>query len=135
MTEAIGPYQSVETYLHLGAGGTAIPLKVDEEFWSKLTSGGFDHLGPGRLFSAYDFNEDWTSWERHPAGEEVVVLLSGALEFVLELDGAERSVELSQPGQFLLVPRGVWHTVNVAQEGRALFITPGEGTEHRPRSR
>jgi mannose-6-phosphate isomerase-like protein (cupin superfamily) len=110
-------------------------LAVDEEFWGKLTSGGFDHLGPGRLFSAYDFNEDWASWERHPAGEEVVVLLSGVLEFVLELDGAERSVQLSQSGQFLLVPRGAWHTVNVVQEARALFITPGEGTEHRPRAR
>lgn len=134
MTNAIGPFQAVETYLHLGPEGTSVPLVVDDSFWPKLTSGGFDHLGPGRLVSTYDFSEDWESWEMHPAGEEVVVLISGALEFLLEVDGAERKVALSQPGQFLLVPRGSWHTANVAQAAKVLFITPGDGTEHRQRT-
>jgi len=26
----------------------------------------------GRLVSMYKFNESWTSWERHPSGDEVV---------------------------------------------------------------
>jgi len=130
----IGPFQATETYLHLGPEGSAIPLEVNESFWEKLTSGGFEHLGPGRLVSTYDFAEDWASWERHPAGEEVVVLISGAMEFVLETDEGQRKIALNQVGQFLLVPRGVWHTANVAQSAKALFITPGEGTGHRPRT-
>lgn len=134
MISPIGPFQAIETYLHLGSGGTAVPLEVNESFWDKLTSGGFDHLGAGRLVSTYDFAEDWASKEMHPAGEEVVVLLSGAAEFVLEVDGGERKITLDQPGQFLLIPRGAWHTANVAQHAKALFITPGEGTEHRPRT-
>lgn len=129
-----GPFQAVKTYLHLGPDGSAIPLEVNDTFWEKLTTGGFDHLGPGRLVSTYDFTADWTSWEQHPAGEEVVVLLAGALEFVLETEGGERTIRLAEPGQFLLVPRGVWHTANVAQQARVLFITPGEGTSHRPRA-
>ncbi|WP_342117919.1 cupin domain-containing protein [Pseudoduganella sp. OTU4001] len=134
MHKAIGPFQAVETYLHLGPEGTSVPLAVNESFWEKLSTGGFDHLGPGRLVSTYDFAADWPSWEMHPAGEEVVVLISGALEFVLEVDGGERKVPLAEPGQFLLVPRGVWHTANVAREAKVLFITPGEGTGHRPRA-
>lgn len=134
MASPIGPYQATETYLHLGPEGTSVPLDVNETFWEKLTTGSFDHLGPGRLVSTYDFADDWASWERHPAGEEVVILLSGAMEFVLDTDDRQRKVALNQPGQFLLVPRGVWHTANVEQGAKALFITPGEGTGHRPRT-
>jgi len=130
----VSPFEGEKTYLHLGAEGTAVPLEVDESFWEKLTTGGFDHLGPGRLVSTYDFNEDWASWEQHPAGEEVVVLISGAMEFVLETESGEQKISMNQPGQFLLVPRGAWHTANVVQSAKALFITPGEGTAHRPRS-
>jgi mannose-6-phosphate isomerase-like protein (cupin superfamily) len=133
MTQAIGPFQAIDTFLHLGPEGSAVPLQVDDAFWPTLTSGGFDHLGPGRLVSTYDFSEDWQSWEQHPAGEEVVVLLAGALELVLDADEGERHVRLDQPGQFLIVPRGTWHTANVAQHAKVLFITPGQGTGHRPR--
>lgn len=133
MATPVGPFKAVDTYLHLGPEGTSVPLEVNESFWQNLTSGGFAHLGPGRLVSTYDFSEDWTSWEQHPAGEEVVVLISGALEFVVEVDGGERKVRLDQAGQFLLVPRGAWHTANVDREAKVLFITPGEGTGHRPR--
>jgi len=129
----VGPFKAVDTFLHLGPDGTSVPLEVNESFWQDLATGGFDHLGPGRLVSTYDFSEDWASWEQHPAGEEVVVLISGALEFVLEMSDGERKVTLEQPGQFLLVPRGTWHTANVASSAKVLFITPGEGTGHRPR--
>ena len=133
MSEKTGPYQAVDTYIHLGPDGTSVPLAVTSSFWQELTSGSFSHLGPGRLVSTYEFAEDWDTWERHPAGEEVVVLISGSLEFVLSVGGAERRVTMSKPGQFLLVPRGTWHTANVPQRAMALFITAGEGTENRPR--
>jgi mannose-6-phosphate isomerase-like protein (cupin superfamily) len=132
-SNAIGPFRAVDTYLHLGPDGSSVPLEVNASFWEDLTSGAFEHLGPGRLVSTYDFNANWESWERHPAGEEVVVLISGALEFVLDMGEGERTVRLCEPGQFLLVPRGAWHTANVDRQATALFITPGEGTEHRPR--
>jgi len=129
------PCHSVDTFVHLGPEGSAVALPVDDSFWERLAAGGFDHLGPGRLVSSYAFSADWTNWEMHPAGEEVVVLLSGAMEFMLEAaNGGHSTVALSEPGQFVLVPRGAWHTANIAGAATALFITPGEGTEHRPRS-
>jgi hypothetical protein len=38
-----------------------------------------------------------------------------------------------EAGQAVVNPRGVWHTVDVHEPGQALFVTPGRGTEHRPR--
>ena len=74
----------------------------------------------------------WDSWERHPAGEEIVVLVSGRVDLIQEIDGEERVVALT-PGTAVINPRNVWHTANVHEPGDALFITPGRGTEHRPR--
>lgn len=134
MSQTIGPFQAIDTYIHLGPEGMSAPLTVTPSFWQELASGAFSHLGPGRLVSTYEFEENWTSWERHPAGEEVVVLIAGAMELVLALEGGEEVVAMSKPGQLLIVPRGTWHTANVAQRATVLFITPGEGTEHRPRA-
>jgi mannose-6-phosphate isomerase-like protein (cupin superfamily) len=132
MSGNVGPYKAVETYVHLGPDGITVPLQVTSTFWEQLTSGAFSHLGPGRLVSTYEFKENWSTWEKHPAGEELVVLLAGTLDFIL--DGREENVLLTTPGQFLIVPRDTWHTANVAQRALALFVTPGEGTEHRPRT-
>lgn len=129
----VDTYNAVETYVHLGPNGSAVPLQVTSTFWEDLTSGTFSSLGPGRLVSTYDFKEDWSGWEKHPAGEELVILLTGAMDFVLSVDGREESVSLTSPGQYLIVPRDVWHTANVSQGALALFVTEGEGTEHRPR--
>jgi oxalate decarboxylase/phosphoglucose isomerase-like protein (cupin superfamily) len=71
--------------------------------------------------------------ERHPAGEELVMLLSGAATLVLEDEsGQEQSVHLSDPGSYVLVPRNVWHTARTSVPTTMLFLTPGAGTEHRP---
>jgi quercetin dioxygenase-like cupin family protein len=74
----------------------------------------------------------WTSWERHPAGDEVVVVLSGRQTLIQEIGAQHHRTEL-RAGQAAINPRGVWHTADVHEPGSALFITPGRGTEHRPR--
>ena len=64
---------------------------------------------------------------------KAVVLLSGDVTLVCETDHGEAPTRLSAPGDFVVVPRGVWHTARVAAgPAMMLFITPGEGTEHRP---
>lgn len=85
----------------------------------------------GRLVAMSPQDRSWTSWERHPAGEEVVVLLSGRVDLVQDTDGEENVVEL-RPGFAAINPAGVWHRSVVHEPGQALFITPGRGTEHRP---
>ena len=71
-------------------------------------------------------------WERHPAGDEVVVQLGGRVVVIQDAAGGEQRLELG-PGEALINPKGVWHTADVLEPGDSLFITPGRGTEHRPR--
>ncbi len=85
-----------------------------------------DHV----LIAAYEFSEDWGVWERHPKGEEIVMLLSGRAELVLRKSEGDETLKLDQNGAYAVVPRGIWHTAKVSEPTRMLFITPGEGTEH-----
>lgn len=69
--------------------------------------------------------------EMHPDADEVIFLISGRVDVVLEEDGVENIVEVT-PGQAIVVPRGVWHRVLVREPGQLLHITPGPGGEWRP---
>ena len=69
--------------------------------------------------------------EMHPDGDELLFLISGKLTVVLEDNEPPRSIELL-PGQAVIVPRGVWHRVLLAEPSQLLHITPGPRGEHRP---
>jgi len=71
--------------------------------------------------------------ERHPDGDELLVLLSGRIRLRLELEEGDREVELTE-GQAVVVPAGTWHQIHADQPGRLLNITPGPRGEARPRS-
>ena len=125
--------------IHLGksASATAQPeFPQDERAMQWYMDYGARHAGDGaegRLVALYDFTGDWPSWEVHPHGEEVVVCVSGSIELVQEMeDGSHVSTTLA-PGEYAINPKGVWHTANVSDKARVLFITPGMGTENRPR--
>jgi mannose-6-phosphate isomerase-like protein (cupin superfamily) len=128
------PFDLAETYVHLGGGSTATPLPgftftpdclcdYDERF----AADGND----GRLVCIIAQDRTWDAWERHPAGEELVVVLTGRIELVQEVAGEERAVVLG-PGEAIVNPAGIWHTARVHEPGQALFVTPGRGTEGRP---
>ena len=131
--ETAGPgpvFDFVDTYVHLEDGPGAVPLEVGDDFWQTIGSRG--DLGDGRLVSAFRFTEDWPGWEMHPAGDEIVYLLSGSVDLVLEEGAGERVVPLRGRAA-CIVPRGVWHRAVVHEPSDALHITRGAGTQHRPR--
>ncbi len=122
------------TYLHLGLGATVTPLPDFE--WSPSYLEGYERRFEsdgieGRLVTVSPETTTWTHWERHPAGEEVVYLLSGRVDVVQDHDGTEVTIPL-RAGEAMINPKGVWHRGVVHEPGSALFITPGLGTEHRP---
>jgi quercetin dioxygenase-like cupin family protein len=122
------------TFLHLATDATVV--RLDDFEWSPEYLAGYrkrfaHEEGKGRMVCVLEQAETWDGWERHPAGEEVVVLLSGLVDLVQEIDGAEHLVPLA-PGQAVVNPAGVWHRAIVHEPGTALFITPGDGTEGRP---
>lgn len=121
--------------IHLGLGATALPqpafagMEWYEAYAERAAADGAE----GRLVSLYVFAESWDSWEMHPAGDEVVICTAGSLMLLQEYpDGRTETVTLG-PGDYAINPPGVWHTADVAGEATALFITAGEGTQHRPR--
>lgn len=121
----------LSTYVHFRHDDRADEVPVSAAFWSELASGQREELNQGRLMTAFAFSEPWSSWERHPAGEELVMLISGSARVVLDEPGGKREVELYTPGAYLLVPRNVWHTAKTSIQTTVLFLTPGAGTELR----
>lgn len=127
-------FDLARTFVHLGLGASATPIPDFEwtpEFVSDYRDGVESDGDDGRLVCLIAQTVTWDGWERHPAGDELVVLVSGRIDVVQDLPGGEHVVEL-HPGQAVINPANVWHTSTVHEPGDALFITPGRGTEHRP---
>ena len=116
-------------YLVLADGPGTKRIEVEPDFWQTVDRR--DDLA-GRLVAIFRYDADWNSWEMHPDGDEIVLLLSGAVDLVLDEAGGERTVELRDRAA-VVVPRGVWHTANAIAPSEALHITRGAGTVHRPR--
>ncbi len=117
------------TYLHLEDGPSATLVPVDDDFW--LAPDRLAIFGVGRLVGLFHMSDDWMQWEMHPDGDEIVYLVSGSINFVLEHDDGERVIELRK-GTTCVVPRGIWHRALVHAPSEALHITRGAGTQHRP---
>lgn len=119
------------TYLRLRPNVTIEALPGGEAFWRQLSSGQLGTFHNEYLVTCHSFDADWPMSEMHPNGDEVVCLLSGAVIFILELSEGSMKVELTTSGSFVVVPRGTWHTAKVRAPSQMLFITAGEGTQHR----
>jgi mannose-6-phosphate isomerase-like protein (cupin superfamily) len=75
--------------------------------------------------------------EMHPDGDELLYLVSGRLDVIIEDDGTKDRVGTERvhtllPGQALLVPKGAWHRVDVREPSHLVHVTPGPGDGHRP---
>ena len=117
------------TYVHLKPDDSARAMEGGDRFWATIQER--TDLEEGRLMGVTGQNKDWDHWERHPAGEEILTLLSGEMKLVLDLEGGEQRTVL-KAGETFIVPRGIWHRALVKEAGRLKFLTPGAGTEHRP---
>ena len=120
--------------VHLGRGARAVPQPefTGMDWYAAYAERNAADGGDGWLVSLYSFSESWTSWERHPAGDETVICTAGEITLLQEVPEGIRKVAL-RAGEYAINPRGVWHTADVAARATALFITAGLGTEHRPR--
>ena len=120
-------------HLGLGARVLRLPKFTGEMTWYERY--GKEHGADGaegRLVTVSSFDKPWGHWEMHPKGEELVLCLSGRITLHQEVGGETKTLDLA-PNQAVINPAGVWHTADVASEASALFITAGEGTQHRPR--
>jgi mannose-6-phosphate isomerase-like protein (cupin superfamily) len=124
-----------ERFVHLGLGATATgqPPFTGMDWYEAYGARHGDDGAEGRLVSQYTFTQSWDSWEMHPLGAEVVICTHGTMVLVQELADGQRCEVALKAGDYAINPPGVWHTANVAETATAIFITAGEGTQHRPR--
>ncbi len=128
MNEASLP-DLTQVYLLLANNGKIEKPEGGERFWSK-SGEELDKIGENWLITEYEFTEDWKSREMHPNGEEIVYLLSGAMDLILETGENRRKIELREKG-LVVIPRETWHTAKVLEPSKMLFITLGKETKHR----
>ncbi|MBM4265523.1 MAG: cupin domain-containing protein [Deltaproteobacteria bacterium] len=68
-------------------------------------------------------------WERHPDGDEMILVLDGGGEITVLTDDGPVQAEL-RPGRLFVCPRGLWHRPVATPSMTALYVTPIEGNEH-----
>ena len=125
------PLDLSSTYLRLRPDASVEPLAVDSRFWQRIASGELGSFHNEYLVSCHSFETSWAVWEMHPNGDEIVCLLSGSVTFILEREQGAQAIELNRSGTYVIVLKGTWHTAKTQGPCRMLFITAGEGTEHR----
>ncbi|WP_018013883.1 cupin domain-containing protein [Teredinibacter turnerae] len=119
-----------EAFVVLNSTQSASVEDVDASLYERLDNS-YNNMSGCQLVSCYIFASDWQNSEMHPNGDELVILLTGEVTFVLEQSAGDEYVTLAKQGDFVLVRKGVWHTAKTEVESTLLFVTPGEGTEHR----
>jgi quercetin dioxygenase-like cupin family protein len=74
------------------------------------------------------YSTDTPIWERHPAGDELLWVVDGAL--AVTTLGAEGGLEhtVVEAGSLFVCRRGLWHWPRPRGEVSLLSLTPGEGT-------
>ena len=70
--------------------------------------------------------------ERHLGGDEVLYLIDGRAKLIFT-DDPEPDVDL-MPGDVVIVPKGLWHRVEILEPCHLVYLTPGPNNEVRPLS-
>lgn len=68
--------------------------------------------------------------EMHPDGDEILYLISGKVRVVF-VDGDAEDVDV-YPGDGLVIPKGVWHRVDIIEPCQIVYLTPGPNNQFRP---
>ena len=122
-----GPHDASSHPYILAPDGSGTSKAVTANFYQELDAE-FSNFSGHVLVQTFTFAEDWPTWEMHPEGDEFVYLIAGDTDFLLREGAAERSVRVSEPGTYVVVPKGAWHTARPHAPTTMLFVTPGEGT-------
>lgn len=127
---AVSPHSIDKKFVVMNPEKTATVEDFDATLYERLDKN-YNLFKGHDLISCHEFDDDWTSWEKHPNGDEVIILLSGAVTFVLQQDQGNQSIALNTEGSCVIIPKNTWHTAKTNIKSKVLFITPGEATQHK----
>ncbi len=107
-------------------------FSFDETSFGQYIADHCTETDPGCMVMFETSPQDWTSWERHPKGDELVIVFSGQGTFYQQ--SADGVVEIPfAPGDTMLNRKGVWHTADIEIPLIALYITTCPETDHKAR--
>jgi quercetin dioxygenase-like cupin family protein len=69
-----------------------------------------------------------SEWERHPKGDEIVMVIEGETNLFLLVDGIEVENILTD-GELIVVPENVWHRFVTPRSVQVMTVTP-QPTDH-----
>ena len=119
-----------ETVVHLSESGLATFLSRRKSEWGNIKSSQADRIiGTVKALTNDDLHSDM--WEMHSTGEELLFLLSGAVELFADEAGGASPYQMTA-GVFCIVGKNVWHRLILKEPAELLFVTPASGTHMRP---
>ena len=127
MVAETGPFSIGEMPWVFRPDGTGRAKPMGPRFYQELDED-FGSFAGHILIQRFAFSEDWPTWEMHPEGDEFIYLLEGDTDLLIWENGAARCVRASEPGTYVVVPQGAWHTARPHAPTAMLFVTPGNGT-------
>lgn len=123
-------FDPVANLVLLAAEGGAELLPRSAEGWKAVNHArGERVIGLSRPQRGEDLHPH--VWEMHPDGDELLHLVRGGIDLVLDEPHGERRIPLLD-GQSCIVKRGAWHRLVLREPSILLFVTPAGGTRMRP---
>src|ERR1700710_2057125 len=95
---ALGP----DAAIHLDDELAIVTLALTPDYWTH-TSNTAPELAAGRIISVFEYTHTWSYWERHPVGDELVYLMAGEIDLLLDDRLHSRSLPL-RAGEAAIVP-------------------------------
>ncbi len=116
------PYTLEDAFSRLRFAGDRTPASTDlADAFCQLAE-----YRDGGVFLASWAGE--SEWERHPQGDQVVMVVEGQATLLLLIEGQEVPHVL-RAGQLIVVPQNTWHRFESPEGVKVMTITP-QPTEH-----
>ncbi len=125
----LDPIDLSQTYTLLHPTGDVEKVKGGDQFW-KTPRLNHDRIGTHWLFSEHYYANDWEEWKMHPAGDEIIYLLDGSIDVIIDQAKLTNTIKLRTNG-VVTIPRQNWYTVKVYSPCHILNISRELNTKHR----
>ena len=136
MTNNESLFDAASSYVVLEDGGAAARLHVDDSFWLALRNGTPADPAVARFTSAngwllttIDIEADSSRWEVHTLADELLILISGAIDLLVESPPGEVRVVELRPGKAFLVPKDTWHRFVTRVPSRFIGVAYGQSSK------
>lgn len=115
----------------------SVPINIDNEFSKlKFLKGRAPETNDEQAKDAFALLSEYrdggiyiahysgnSQWERHCNGDEFVHVLDGKTALILLINTQEQTTNLTA-GEFLVVPKGIWHRFEAPEGVKVMTITP-----------